>query len=199
MRSASRATLSVTRKTATWASAVAVSTPSENVTARRPSRERLIEASTSPWLWPCGSPLVRERLPTTRPLSSRASYRSDDVVERPILGQTLDGTRLEQRLGLARVGGRREANDGRARARLADRPRRLHAVQGGQAVVEKHDVGPLSSAELERLGTVARCTDDLDVGAKPEQQLERFTKDVVVLDEDEPHWPAGVHTLVIGW
>src|SRR5918996_1444577 len=198
MRSASRATLSVTRNTATCASAVAVSTPSENATARRPSRERLIEASTSPWLWPCESPLVDERLSTTRPRASRASYGGDDLVELPILGQTIDGTRLQQRLGLARARGRRGADDGRARARAGDRPGRLHAVEGRQAVVEQHDVGPLSIAELERLGAVARGADDLDVGAKAEQQLERLTKDVVVLDEEEPHGPAEVHTLEIG-
>ena len=52
MRSASSATLPEATKTTSWAIAVAPSTSSARPTARSPSRERLIDSCTRPWLWP---------------------------------------------------------------------------------------------------------------------------------------------------
>jgi hypothetical protein len=50
MRSASRAMLPEATNTIVWATAVRPSTSSDQPTATRPSRERLIVVSTSPWL-----------------------------------------------------------------------------------------------------------------------------------------------------
>ena len=71
------------------------------------------------------------------------------------------------------------------RARLAKRPRRLDAVERGQPVVHHDDVGIELTAQLDDLRAVLDGGDDVDVGAEPEQQLERLAEDLVVLDEGD--------------
>ena len=71
-------------------------------------------------------------------------------------------------------------------AGLEHRPRRLHAVEPGEPVVHQHDV----RAQLARHAAAPPSPSEtdattFDVRAQPEEQLERFAEDVVVLDEDD--------------
>ena len=68
-------------------------------------------------------------------------------------------------LAQARRGG--EADDGRRRAGLAHRARRLDAVEAGQPVVHQHDVGPeLARRRPTALPPSGTEADDLDVAAQ---------------------------------
>ena len=131
-----------------------------------------------------GVQLHQRRLPDP---AHGLSHRGHDLVQLLVLRQTGDGSRLEQGVELARLHGRGQDHDPHSGCLLVNRRGRLHAVEPGQPVVHQHDVRPVLPDGGDRLGPVADRSDDVHVGAQPEEELECLAEDGVVLDEHDPN------------
>ena len=111
--------------------------------------------------------------------------RRDDLVELAVLAQAVDGAGIGQRLPLAQVRRCRQTDHRRARVCREHGRGGLDAVHPRQPVVHQHDIGAKLARERDRFAAVLRGADDLDVGPKPEHELQTLAEDSVVLDQDD--------------
>ena len=89
---------------------------------------------------------------------------------------------------------RRQDQDPRGVIGGEDPPRRLEAVELGHADVHQHDRGPEASGLVDRLESVARLGDDLDVVLAGEQHAEAGADHRLVVGDEH----ADRHGLVAG-
>ena len=99
-----------------------------------------------------------------------------------------DRSRLDERLALGVVRGRRQRDDRDTGHFLHDLGRGLDAVQGRHAVVHQHDVRPVFFRRRHGGDSVPHRGDDFDVVPHPEEELESVAKYLVVLHEHDPDW-----------
>jgi hypothetical protein len=116
--------------------------------------------------------------------------RRHDLVQIAVLREARSGTSGLERLKLAGVGRRGQADDRHFGTGFPQFRCHLDAVGARKAVVHEDDVRLVAAAEGDNVAPVVRRGHDLDVRAEVEQQLERLAEDVVVLHEGDADYRA---------
>ena len=131
------------------------------------------------------------RLPVASP--ARAD-RGDDLVERLVLAEAVDGARRHQCVELSRARRGGQADDGDLREHRVSATVASTPSMPGSRKSMTHDVGPELAAGVDGGVALRDGADDLDPLLQLEQQVERLPEDVVVLDEqDADRLRLGLH------